>query len=208
VITFGITVCDEVYEFKRLVDGIKPYINNDEKIVVLADQNKIDKRIQEYCDYLGIDFHLFDFQKDFSAFKNYLLSLVGTDYLFQIDADEQIPPSLIYSIRNIISSNPNCESIHLPRINIVNNIDNEDLKKYNWQTNDRGWIQFPDYQQRVIKKDPKIYWENKVHEKIVGPKISLGIPTQDPNIELYSILHVKDIEKQRKQNKLYEQITD
>ena len=205
MITYGITVCDEVYEFKRLVDGLNPYLISGEKIIVLADQNKTDPEIKSYCEYLNIDFHLFDFKRDFASFKNHLLSLVETDYLFQIDADEQIPPTLLLQLRQNIQANQ--DLCYIPRVNIVHNITDQDIQNYNWQLNEKGWIQFPDYQPRLIKKRDGLKWEGKVHEQIVGTQGFMTIPHDVKNVELYSILHVKDIEKQRKQNELYDQIT-
>jgi len=205
MITYGITVCDEVYEFKRLVDGLNPYLISGEKIIVLADQNKTDPEIKFYCEYLNIDFYLFDFKKDFASFKNYLLSLVETDYLFQIDADEQIPPTLLLQLRQKIQTGQ--DLCYIPRVNIVHNITDQDIQNYNWQLNEKGWIQFPDYQPRLIKKRDDLKWEGKVHEHIVGAQSLTAIPYNVKNVELYSILHVKDVKKQRKQNEFYDQIT-
>ena len=96
MITFGITVADEFFEFKRLINSLKPYVYPQEEIVVLADKNKVTKEIEEHCDLCGLKINFFDFQNNFSEFKNQLFELSTKEYLFQIDADEQIPPSLIH----------------------------------------------------------------------------------------------------------------
>jgi len=62
-------------------------------------------------------------------------------------------------------------------------------------------VNFPDYQLRFYRNLPKIKWEGKVHERVTGGKICL-IPE---NIN-YCIKHIKSIDKQIKQNKLYETI--
>ena len=87
-----------VYEFKRLVDGLNPYLISGEKIIVLgADQNrsrnKILLRVFKYrlSTYLTL-------RETSHQVQNHLLSLVETDYLFQIDADEQIPPTLLLQL--------------------------------------------------------------------------------------------------------------
>ena len=108
MITYGITVCNETYEFKRCVDGIYPFLQEDEEILVLADKNKVTEEITEYCHYLNIRYELFDFSNNFSEFKNRLLELTETEYLFQIDADEQISVSLIHTIRSILGNNKDC----------------------------------------------------------------------------------------------------
>ena len=64
MITYGITVADEIFEFKRLINSLEPYILPDEEIVILADQNKVTKEIEGFCDLCGLKVNYFDFQKD------------------------------------------------------------------------------------------------------------------------------------------------
>lgn len=207
MITYGITVCNETYEFKRCVDGIYPFLQEDEEILVLADKNKVTEEITEYCHYLNIRYELFDFSNNFSEFKNRLLELTETEYLFQIDADEQISVSLIHTIRSILGNNKDCDGLHLPRINLVNYLTKEDVEKFEWEVNKKGWINYPDYQFRVLKKNDKIKWKGSVHEQVFGAENPLAIPSEQINqAENYSIIHVKDIIKQRSQNALYEKI--
>ena len=61
-------------------------------------------------------------------------------------------------------------------------------------------INFPDYQARIYKNDPKIKWEGKVHETITGYETIAELPTE----EYLCLLHHKSISKQEQQNKLYE----
>jgi hypothetical protein len=73
MITYGITVADEFFEFKRLVDNIQAYIREDEEIVILADSNKITSEIVAYADLCKLKVNYFNFQNNFSDFKNQLL---------------------------------------------------------------------------------------------------------------------------------------
>ncbi len=68
--------------------------------------------------------------------------------------------------------------------------------------NEQGWVNFPDYQGRIYKNDKSIYWENPVHEIVVGAKKVSHFPTE----EQFCLYHPKDIEKQEKQNNLYSEI--
>ena len=61
------------------------------------------EEIKEHCKLCGLKINFFNFQNDFSEFKNELFELSTKDYLFQIDADEQIPPSLIHILRRVAS---------------------------------------------------------------------------------------------------------
>jgi len=203
MITYGITVADEEFEFKRLINSLQPYLLPEEEIVVLADSNKVTSRIIQYADTCKLKIEHFNFQKSFADFKNKLFDISSKDYLFQIDADEQIPPSLLYLLRSI-AKNKEADLLWIPRINIVRGATEKDIKKFNWRINNNGWEGFPDYQARFVELKSKIRWTGTDHEKLTGA-LNQKIIKQNP-IELYSILHVKDIKKQRKQNKFYESI--
>jgi hypothetical protein len=70
---------------------------------------------------------------------------------------------------------------------------------WGWKQNDKGWIQFPDYQWRIYKNTPDIKWINKLHEVLDGYKTYAYLP----EFEEYSLYHPKTIEKQEKQNNFY-----
>jgi glycosyltransferase involved in cell wall biosynthesis len=63
-------------------------------------------------------------------------------------------------------------------------------------------ICWPDPQMRFYKNDPKLQWEGKVHERLVGYDNYSMLP-HDPD---FAILHFKDITRQEKQNTFYETI--
>tara|TARA_B100001093_G_scaffold135533_3_gene128035 strand:- start:10050 stop:10661 length:612 start_codon:yes stop_codon:yes gene_type:complete len=203
MITYGITVADEFFEFKRLINSLEPYILPNEEIVILADKNKVTKEIEEFCELCGLKVNYFDFQKDFSEFKNTLFDLSTKRYLMQIDADEQIPPSLINALREVAKEG-NFDMLWIPRINVVRGATGEHIKKYNWKIDDMGWEGFPDFQSRFASTKGHIRWQNKVHEVLAGGN-DQGKLYLNP-IENFCILHVKDIQKQEKQNDLYDTI--
>jgi hypothetical protein len=61
-------------------------------------------------------------------------------------------------------------------------------------------INYGDYQNRIFKNKPEIYWVNKVHEKIVGAMLISKMPYG------LDLIHPKTIERQEKQNNFYENI--
>ena len=61
-------------------------------------------------------------------------------------------------------------------------------------------VNFPDYQTRLFRNSKKIRWEGKVHEKITGYKISSHLPPEED----WSLVHIKSIERQVKQNQFYD----
>ena len=204
MITFAVTVADEFFEFKRLINSLQPYIYPQEEIIVLADENKVTSEIKDHCILCGLKINFFNFQNDFSKFKNELFKLSSKDYLFQIDADEQIPPSLINLLRQV-ASQKKVDLLWIPRINIVQGATEDDIESFKWNINELGWEGFPDYQARFVSTNRNIRWKNKVHEVLSGANNQARI--EEKPIELYSILHVKHIDKQKKQNKLYDGIS-
>jgi glycosyltransferase involved in cell wall biosynthesis len=202
MITFGITVADEEYEFRRLLDGLLPFLKEGESVVVLADRNKVTHGVESLCDYFGLRLEYFDFKNNFSDFKNYLISLVETKYLFQLDADEQVTPTLLRCVRDILRNGEH-DCVWIPRINIVHNHTAEDVERFGWAKKGE-WILFPDYQIRVFEVTDSIRWHLPVHEEVIGYKNHFVVHAQEP--EFFSLLHVKTIEKQREQNGKYDSI--
>ena len=90
---------------------------------------------------------------------------------------------------------------HLYQIKIIECWE-ENIKK-KWKVNKFGWINFPDYQPRIIKNVPYISWVRPIHEIISG---AVGVYNL-PETKEYSIIHIKDIETQIKQNLLYKRCT-
>ena len=64
----------------------------------------------------------------------------------------------------------------VPRINTVEGLTEQHIRQWGWEVNDKGWVNYPDYQDRIFKNKPEIYWVNKVHEKIVGAMLIAKMP--------------------------------
>ena len=62
-------------------------------------------------------------------------------------------------------------------------------------------INYPDYQVRIYKNIPEIYWEGKVHETLNIKKEVVCLPYGTEDWVLY---HPKQIERQKKQNNYYD----
>ena len=102
-------------------------------------------------------------------------------------------------IPQIIEGNPTVDVYRVPRINTVEGLTQEHIQKWRWRVDDKGRVNFPDYQWRIYKNDPKIKWKNKVHEVLEGYDRYSELP---PN-ETLCLIHDKTIEKQEKQNNYY-----
>jgi len=205
-ISYAITVHNELKEITELINFLQPRIDSEDEIVIQYDTPNTTK---EVIDYLKIVESLnkqikvvsFSLNKDFGSYKNNLKQHCGGDYIFQIDADEIPNETLIEYLKQILESN-NVDLIFVPRVNTVKGITQEHIQQWRWNLNDKGWINYPDYQTRIYRNTSEVKWMNKVHEIITGYNTFSALPPQ----EEYSLYHHKEIERQEKQNKLYETI--
>ena len=81
--------------------------------------------------------------------------------------------------------------IYIPRVNTVQGLTTEHIQKWGWQVNERGWVNWPDYQTRIYKNTDEIQWMNKVHERITDMILS-----QTFHRRTLCLYHPKQIERQ------------
>ena len=142
----------------------------------------------------------FPLRNDFAAFKNHLTTQCEGDYIFQIDADEMPCTSMIELLPAILEHNSAVDLYVVPRVNTVDGLTPEHVAKWGWNVNEKGWVNWPDYQTRIYKNVPEIKWVNKVHERLEGHKQFAYLPMEED----YSLYHPKTIDKQEKQNSYYD----
>lgn len=201
-ISYAITVCNELHEVKRLLDQLIQLKREEDEIVVLLDKTKSSMQLENMLANYNIKLHTDYFDGHFADWKNKLNSFCTGDYIFQIDADEYPHEELIADLPEILAANSHVEALVVPRVNTVEGLTAEHISKWGWNVNDKGWVNFPDYQWRIYKNSPYIKWKNKVHEVIEGYKVMAQIP----GYEFFSLYHPKTIERQERQNNYYESI--
>lgn len=205
-ITYGITVCNEFVEIQRLLHFLLKAKRPQDTIVVLYDEANGDPEVETFLRTCSTNdtysWHKASFNKHFADWKNLLNSKCTGDYIFQVDADEMLSEELIKNLPSILELNPNNEVYLVPRINTVDNLTQDHIRKWGWNIDVNGFVNFPDYQWRIYKNDPNIVWINKVHERLSGFKTYATLPA----FVEYCILHHKTIEKQEKQNDYYNTI--
>jgi glycosyltransferase involved in cell wall biosynthesis len=204
-ISYAVTVSNEFDETIRLINHLKNYKGDNAEIVVLLDSPKVPKELEEFlilCADGKEDFTLIisQFNGDFAAWKNFLTLHCKGDWIYQIDADEMIDAELMVNLEDILNDNDDVELFFIPRINTVTGLTDYHIKKWGWNVNELGWVNFPDYQSRLYKKKDEIIWKNKVHERIYGYQKYSNFPAEP----MFCIKHDKDIKRQEKQNSYYE----
>ena len=202
-ISYAITVCNEYEEIQKLISTLMLNIREEDEVIVLFDKQKGTAEVWDYLVGLQtqdlIKAYAESFKHHFADWKNKLTSMCKGDYIFQIDADEIPDKQLITSLSKIIEGNPDNEVYLVPRVNTVEGLTNEHIKKWGWRVDDKGWVNWPDYQWRIWKNKSEIKWVNKVHEKLEGFNTYASLP---PMKEL-ALYHPKEIQRQEKQNKYY-----
>ena len=199
-ISYAITAHNEHVELERLLHQLDTNIRDIDEVVIQLDITAT-KEVEEVCyKYPAFTLIQFPLNNDFASFKNNLKSKCNRDYTFQIDADEYLSEALLLSLPEILELNPEVELYAVPRINTVEGLTPEHIQKWGWNVNENGWVNYPDYQTRILKNIPEIKWINKVHERLVGAKNMVPLP------EGYDLIHPKAIERQEKQNQFYNNI--
>jgi len=199
-ISYAITACNEHDELYRLLLQLKTSIRPEDEIVVQLDTTATEAVKSVVDGWSSIAKRIeFSLNNDFASFKNNLKEHCTKDYIFQIDADEYLSNELLQYLPEILEMNPEIEMYAVPRINTVEGLTPGHILKWGWRVNEKGWVNYPDHQQRIFKNIDRIKWVNKVHERIVGARTTEPFP-DGFNLNL---IHPKTIERQEKQNNFY-----
>ena len=98
-----------------------------------------------------------------------------------------------------LEHNKDVDLFFVPRINTVDGLTDEHIKKWGWNISPNDWVNFPDYQTRIYRRTSEIEWVGAVHERIVGYNTLSVLPAE----EQFCLYHHKQIERQEKQNEYY-----
>ena len=202
-LSYSIPVCNELSEIKRLIPFLLQTKQPDDEVVVLFDSTNGSDEVKDYLMNASErgEFKWYDYPFDghFGNMKNHLTSLCSGDYIFQIDADEIPNESLMLNIHAILEEN-DVDVVLVPRVNTVEGLTDEHIKKWGWNVDENGWVNFPDFQWRLYKNKKSIQWQNKVHETLIGYNTISNLPS----IEELALYHPKTIDRQVKQNAYYD----
>jgi glycosyltransferase involved in cell wall biosynthesis len=209
MISFAVCTHNERQYIQDLLDQLIPHCQHTGDQIVIVDDYSDDEltkdiltttlaRAAQEGSNLNVKLSYHRLNNDFATHKNYLNSLCDGDYIFQVDADEKFNNNLLTYLHDIIDNN-DIDLYMIPRVNVVNGLTDEDIRRWGWTINEKGWNCWPDYQTRLYKNNSDIKWEGKVHERIVGYKTMAPLPADED----WALYHIKEIERQRKQNDFY-----
>lgn len=203
-ISYAIPVCNEDKELDRLLTQLVKAATGEDEIVVQCDLGnttpEVYKVIDKFVNYIKVV--QFPLKGNFAAFKNNLKANCKGAWIFQIDADEYLNEAFLYNLPFILSGNPTVDLFLVPRINTVEGLTQEHINRWQWRVDEKGWVNFPDYQTRILQNSPKINWASKVHEVLTGHTNYIMLPAE----EKYCLYHPKEIARQERQNAYYASI--
>jgi len=204
-ISYTILTHNETDSLLKLIEFLVKHKDEEDEIVILddfSDNEKTKEILDVMCSMHEITFEQRHLLKDYAGQKNYLTRMAKGSYIVNIDADEIPHKKLMKNIKPILESNPTVDLYWVPRVNTVDGITQEHIDKWNWNVNEKGWVNFPDYQGRIWRNRPNILWKNPVHEVLAGYKEHTYLPAE----EEFCFYHPKTIDRQEIQNKFYEGI--
>jgi glycosyltransferase involved in cell wall biosynthesis len=204
-ISYALLTHNETDSLLKLIEFLVKHKDEEDEIVILddySDDEKTKEILDTMCSIYEIKFDQRHLLKDFAGQKNYLKNMCSGDYIVNLDADEIPHKQLLFNLKTILESNPTIDLYYVPRVNTVDGLTQEHINYWKWNVNEKGWINFPDWQGRIWRNRPNIRWERPVHEMLVGFKEYTYLPEQ----EEFSFYHPKDIKRQEKQNNFYREI--
>ena len=205
-ISYSILTHNETESIEKLLQSLITYKQPQDEIVVLddySDDAKTEAILDYYSSAEGVIFEQRNLVGDYGTQKNYLKGMCSGDYSFNLDADEMISHWFMKDIHEILEGNE-VDLIFVPRINTVEGITEQHCRMYGYTMDEKGWINYPDWQGRIFRNRPNIRWEKPVHEQLIGFQTYAHLPME----QKYSIIHSKTIDRQVEQNRFYnEEIT-
>ena len=201
-VSYAILTHNEGDYIAELLTLLTTYKRDIDEIVIVDDYSDDEKTkfiLNDFKDLIKLEYRTFD--GDHTQ-KNYLNSLCSGDYILQLDADELVQPEFLEMLPELLEENNETDLFIMPRINTVEGLTQEYIQKWIWNVNEKGWVNFPDWQMRLYRNCDWLKWDGLLHSKIEGHKTYVFLPTE----ELFCIIHQKQLSRQVEQNDLYDKI--
>jgi glycosyltransferase involved in cell wall biosynthesis len=201
-ISYAILTHNEGEYIAELLTLLSTYKRDIDEIVIVDDYSDDEKTkfiLNDFKDLITLDYRTFD--GDHTQ-KNYLNSKCTGDYILQLDADELVKPEFLEMLPELLEENKETDLFIMPRINTVEGLTPEYIQKWRWNVNEKGWVNFPDWQMRLYRNCDWVKWDGLLHSKIEGHKTYVFLPAE----ELFCIIHPKQLDRQVAQNNLYDKI--
>ena len=193
-ITYAIAVCNESRDLYSLLSFLRNVKDDEDDINVLIDTAHVTDSVRSVLSHFESCVTTCErsFDGDFSKHRNFHLTQCTGDYIFILDPDEMPQEDLIIAVKRVLSTET-VDMISVPRVNITLGATKKWYEEHDFgdKINEMGWVNWPDYQGRVVKNTPDIRFGNELHERLQGYQNHLAIKPH-PTLAL---LHVKSVDK-------------
>jgi glycosyltransferase involved in cell wall biosynthesis len=207
-ISYLITCHNEDVTLENLIKRVASFMEKDDEMIILNDfsDNPNTMRILSMAmTFRNAKVYDHALDKNYGGHKNYGNSVCKGDWIFQLDGDELPSETLLLNIKDIIEENPSIDLYAVPRVNDFKGVTPDHARQWGWRLTpcpeykNRPIVNWPDYQGRIYKNNPKIKWDRRLHEKLEGYMKFANLPA---TVEM-SLYHDKTIETQIKTNIRY-----
>ena len=134
--------------------------------IVVVDTGSIDAT-PSICSRLGAELHFHKWTDDFSEARNYALSLMRTDWIISLDADEEIIRSSSHSSEHLFEN----ERIGGIRVKIQNELNTGGIREHAFT--------------RIFRNNPGIRFTGKIHEQISDSILNMNFEIADSDIIIH-----------------------
>jgi glycosyltransferase involved in cell wall biosynthesis len=150
--------------------------------IVVVDTGSIDAT-PSICSRLGAELHFRKWTNDFSEARNYALSLMRTDWIISLDADEELIRSSFHSSEHLFEN----EKIGGIRVKILNELSKGGIREHAFT--------------RIFRNNPGIRFNGKIHEQISDSILDMNLEIADTDIIIqhygYHTIEPERIERNR-----------
>ena len=189
---------------EKTLQNIQPYINDE---VIIVDGGSTDGTLDILKDFskqnTGVKILHNPWNDNFEEQKNFALDQAKNKWRVWIDADETYEHifwnQLSWYIRDAELKDIDC--VQVPRINTLIDLNREELHQFcqnqGWNVNQFGWVNYPDYQQRIFNS--KCKFVGRTHERIVGANLEeslVGVHCLHPKNKKRQIAGIEREQKQ------------
>lgn len=154
MITYTISVCDELNLIQTSLQNITGSLSESEKVLIQFDTNNGSADVKSFLDNTNLEYIEYSFNGNYGEMKNNLLSNINTPWVFHLDGDEYIDSGSLEINRNLIERyNKSIDGFIIGR------------DDFNISTNQSEQL---DWHLRLFKNRSWIKWDGVIHESIVG----------------------------------------
>ena len=155
-LALAIIAKDEYDNINRIIKDYEKYF--DEIGIAIDDKKMFDLLTEEYASNEKVNFFKYEWISDFSDKRNFLAEQINCDYYVRMDTDDELenPAALVAHAQ--IASRDN--------LGIVYTL-------YDYSKDEYGNVNAQHWRDTIIKKDPNLFWNKKIHENIL-PKTTQG----------------------------------